>query len=134
MFIIRYGTKQFCGSGMFIPDPNFFHPGSRIRIFFIPDPGFRIRIKEFKYFKLFLSSWKYDPGCSSQIRILIYLSIPDPGVKKAPDPVYGSATLLPTLRYVFVGMVCHVGKEEDRRSLIQATLDRFGGLDVLGGL
>jgi hypothetical protein len=56
------------------------------------------------------------------------LSVPDPGIKNAPDP--GSATL----RHVFVGMVCHVGKEEDRRSLIQATLDRFGGLDVLGGL
>ena len=41
-----------------IPDPNFFNPGSRIRI------------KEFKYFnpkKWFLSSWKYDPGFSSRI-------------------------------------------------------------------
>jgi hypothetical protein len=25
------GTKQCCGSGMFIPDPNFFHPGSRAK-------------------------------------------------------------------------------------------------------
>ncbi len=31
---------QCCESEMFIPDPNFFHP------------GFRIRIKEFKYFIL----------------------------------------------------------------------------------
>ncbi len=38
----------------FIPDPNFFHPGSRIHI------------------KLFPSSWKYDPGGSSRIRILIF--------------------------------------------------------------
>jgi hypothetical protein len=56
----------------------------------------RIRIKEFEYGiltqKLFLSSQKYDPGCSSRIRILIF-SIPDPGVKKAPDPGSGSATL-----------------------------------------
>ncbi len=32
----------------------------------------RIRIREFKYFnpkKLFLSSRKYDPGCSSLIRV-----------------------------------------------------------------
>jgi hypothetical protein len=28
-----------CGFGMFIPDPNFFYPGSRIRIFSIPDRG-----------------------------------------------------------------------------------------------
>ncbi len=29
-----------------------------------------------------VSSRKYDPGCSSRIRILIFLPIPDPGVKK----------------------------------------------------
>jgi hypothetical protein len=39
--------KQCFGSGMFIPDLNFFHSGSRIRI------------KEFKYFKL--SELKCDP-------------------------------------------------------------------------
>jgi hypothetical protein len=57
-----------------IPDPNFFHPGSWILI------------KEFKYFnpkKWFLSSRKYDPGCSSWIRIPDsdpdFLLIPDPG-------------------------------------------------------
>jgi hypothetical protein len=65
----------FC---FYIPDPNFFHSGSRIRV------------KEFKYCnppkKCYLSSQKYDPGCSSRIRILIFLPIPDPGVKKAPDP------------------------------------------------
>jgi hypothetical protein len=33
-----------------IPDPTFFHPGSRIRTVSIPDPRSRIRIKEFKYF------------------------------------------------------------------------------------
>jgi hypothetical protein len=46
-----------------IPNPNFFHPVSRIFI------------KEFKNLtpkKLFLRSRKYDPGCSFQIRI------PDP--------------------------------------------------------
>ncbi len=61
---------QCCGYGMFIPDPNFS----------IPDPNFSylgswIRIKEFKYFnpkELFLSSRKYDPGCSSRIRILTH--------------------------------------------------------------
>jgi hypothetical protein len=29
---------QCCGSEMFIPDSNVFHPGSRIRIFSIQDP------------------------------------------------------------------------------------------------
>jgi hypothetical protein len=47
----RYQYYAQCGgSGMFIPDPTFFHPGSRI-----PDPnclhpGSRILISEFKYF------------------------------------------------------------------------------------
>ncbi len=55
------------------PDPNFFHPGFRIRIF--PSRIPRICIKEFKYFnpkKWFLSSRKYDPSCSSRIRILTF--------------------------------------------------------------
>ncbi len=65
---------QCCGSGMVYPGSEFF-------------PS-RIRINEFKHFnpkKLFLSSRKYDPGCSSRIRILYPSRIPDPGVKKAPD-------------------------------------------------
>ncbi len=75
---------------------------SRIRIFSIPGPGSRIRIKEFKYFNQkiwFLSSQKYDPGFPSWIRIRdLYpdflpipnpdpvSQIPNPGVKKAPEP------------------------------------------------
>ncbi len=64
-----------------ISDPNFF----------IPDPH-----QELKYFnpkKWYLSFRKYDPGCSSRIRILYPSGIPDPGVKKAPDPG-SSATLV----------------------------------------
>jgi hypothetical protein len=84
-------VNQCCGSGLFIPDPTFFHPKSRIRIFLS-----RIHIKEFKNFNP-KSSRKYDPGCSSRIRIFYPSRIPDPGVKKAPDP--GSATLLSTTNY-----------------------------------
>jgi hypothetical protein len=70
-----------------IPDPIFFHPGSRIQTLF---PS-QIRIKEFKNFnpeKWFLSSRKYDPSCSSRIPDPDpdFLPIPDPGIKKAPDP------------------------------------------------
>jgi hypothetical protein len=66
-----------------IPDPTFFHPGSRILN------------KEFKYFnpkkakKWFLSSKKYDPGCSSRIpdpdADFLPSRISDPGVKRAPN-------------------------------------------------
>jgi hypothetical protein len=61
---------------MFIPDPIFFHPGSRILV------------KEFKYFnpkkskKMVLSSKKYDPGCSSRI--------PDPDADFLPSRIQGS--------------------------------------------
>ncbi len=77
---------------------------SRIRIIWIPDPNYfyprsRISSQEFRYFNpknWFLSTLKYDPICSSQIRIPNpdpdFLPIPDPGVKRAPDP--GSGTLL----------------------------------------
>jgi hypothetical protein len=83
-----------------IPDPTFFHPGSRIPDlnFFHPGSGSRISIKEFKYFnprKWFLSSRKYDPGCLFRIPDLDpdFLSILDPrsrGQKgtgsRIPDP------------------------------------------------
>jgi hypothetical protein len=90
---------------MFIPepwDPNFsiLDPG-----YWIPDPGSRRfgipetdplqRIKELLTLKLFLSSRKNNLGHSSRSRILdpdfFPSQIPDPGVKKAPDPE--SATL-----------------------------------------
>ncbi len=79
------------------------YPLSRIRVFSIPDPGPEffhpasgIRIKRFKYLnpkKWFISSRTYDPGCSSRIPDPYFLPILDPGVKKAPDPGSGSATL-----------------------------------------
>ncbi len=58
---------QCCGSGMFIPDPTFFHPGSELSPFRIPDPGSASKNLSI----LTPSSRKYDPGCSSRI--------PDPG-------------------------------------------------------
>jgi hypothetical protein len=80
---------------------------SRIQTFSIPDPGskrfripVRIHIKKINYFKpkkLLLNSQKYDLKCSSRIRIPDLdpdvLPIRDTGVKKAPDPGSGSATL-----------------------------------------
>ncbi len=99
--LILSRCKQCCGSGMFIPDPTFFP--SRI-----PDPNClppesRI-LKEFKYFnpqkskkKWFLSSQKYDPGCSSWIPDTDADFLPSriPGSKRQPipDPGSGSATL-----------------------------------------
>ncbi len=69
-------SNQCCGSRMFIPDPTFFHPGSRIRI------------KEFKYFKP-------KNGSGSRIRVLTFnpSRIPEPGSRgqkgtgsRDPDP------------------------------------------------
>jgi hypothetical protein len=106
---------------MFNPDPGskFFpfripDPGSKR--YRIPDPDLHQRIEVFSPQKLFLSSWKYDPDCSlrirTRIRILIFYpsQIPDPGVKKAPDP--GSGTLQ---KYYFTSVLNYVG--ENRISL-----------------
>jgi hypothetical protein len=79
-----------------IPDPKFPSriPGKK-------DSGSQnpIHIKEYKYFelkKLFLSSQKYYPGCSSRIRILIfYPSRGIPGSKRhrIPDPEHWKVRL-----------------------------------------
>ncbi len=60
------------------------YPGSRNPVPTFFQPVSRIRIKEYKYFNpeiWFLNSRKYDPGCSSRIRIPDsdpdFLPIPD---------------------------------------------------------
>ncbi len=70
------------------------YPGSRIRLFSIPDPGSSSKnlsiLTPKKAKKWFLSSKKYDPGCSSRIpdpdTDFLPSRIPDPGVKKVPNP------------------------------------------------
>jgi hypothetical protein len=81
-----------------IPDPTFFHPGSRIRTVSIPDPGSSKNLSILttkKPKKWFLSSKKYDLGCSSLIPDpdADFLPIPDPGSRgqkgtqsRIPDP------------------------------------------------
>jgi hypothetical protein len=67
----------------------------RIRTVSIPDPGSSKNLSILtpkKAKKWFLSSKKYDPGCSSRIPdpdadfLPSRTRIPDPGVKKAPNP------------------------------------------------
>jgi hypothetical protein len=88
---------QCCGSWMFIPDPGYDFFPSRIRTVSIPDPGSELSpsripdpgsasknlsiLNPKKTKKLFLSSRKYDPGCSSRIPDpdADFLPIPDPG-------------------------------------------------------
>jgi hypothetical protein len=83
---------QCCGAGMFIPDPNYFHLGSRIK----GQKDSRIRFKEFKYLtqKIVCKLWEIRSKIFVPDPDLDFLPIPDPGVKKAPDPGSGSATLL----------------------------------------
>ncbi len=54
-----------------IPDPNFFYPGSAPKNSSILTQ------------KLFLSFWKYDPGCS--LSDPDFLPFPDPGVRNTAD-------------------------------------------------
>jgi hypothetical protein len=73
---------------MFFLDPTFFHPGSASKNLSILTPKKKTK-------KMVSKPGKYDPGCSSRIWMLTFYPsrIPDPGVKKAPDPGSGSATL-----------------------------------------
>jgi hypothetical protein len=87
---------------MFIPDPGSDFFPSRIRTVSIPDPGSSSKnlsiLTPKKAKKWFLSSKKYDSGSSSGIpdpdADFLPPRIPDPGVKKAPNPGSVSATLL----------------------------------------
>ncbi len=117
------------------------YPGSRIRLFSIPDPnclhpGSRILIKECKYFnpqkakKWFLSSKKYDPGCSSRIpdpdADFLPSRIPDPGVKKVPNP--GSRIRIRNTernleKNYFIGIL----KVTDKKSRIRKSVVRIRG-------
>ncbi len=97
-----FTSKQCCGSGMFIPDPGSWFlpipdPGSRI-----PDPKIATKErgeKKFDVISFYIATkivtklskvWVWDPGSGKNLS-----RIPDPGVKKAPDPGSGSATLPP---------------------------------------
>ncbi len=78
--IINWTRMQCCGSGMFIPDPNFLTPRSRIQIFSIPDPGSASKNWSNLTQKTVSKLSEIYPDCSFRIRILIiYPSrIPDP--------------------------------------------------------
>jgi hypothetical protein len=78
---------------IFVPDFTCGKSNFLTTSFSVADPGSRIRTINPK--KWFLSSRKYDSGCSSRIRILAFYpsQILDPGVKNEPDPGFGSATL-----------------------------------------
>jgi hypothetical protein len=65
---------------MFIPDPNFC--SSRI-------PDLHQRLKYYNPKKWFLSNQKYYPGWFIPDSDPDFLPIPDPKVKKAPDPGSG---------------------------------------------
>jgi hypothetical protein len=94
---LQYYKKNNCILCSSVADPGCLSrmgcfPGSQIRFIFHPGSWIRtlfpsqICIKEFKYFypeKWFLSSRKYDPGCSSRIRILTFYPsrIQDPGFR-----------------------------------------------------
>ena len=62
------------------------YPGSRVRLFSIPHPGSRIPDPHQNPKEWFQSSRKYDPGCSSRIRILTFYPFRIQRSKRKPDP------------------------------------------------
>ncbi len=89
---ITLKTPVCCGSGIF-------YPWSRIRLYSIPDPNF---FHPGSTSKNLSSSRKYDLGCSSQVRILIFYQSRIPGSKRhrIPDPGSGSTTLKNTKWFI----------------------------------
>ncbi len=81
------------------------HPGSDFFPSQIPDSHQRILSTGTYFFNpktWFLSFRKYYSDCSSRIRILTFCpsQIPDPEVKKAPDPGSGSAALKTLFQHI----------------------------------
>jgi hypothetical protein len=81
---------------MFIPDPD--------QSFSIPDPGSTSKNFSIITQKMFLSSRKYDPSCSSRIRILTFDPSQTQRPKKAPDPGSTTPHFDPTLGLTCVGL------------------------------
>jgi hypothetical protein len=74
------------------------YPGSRIRLFSIPDPGSHLFLSRIpdpgtasQNLSILTKKWFVYPGSGIRIVTFYPSRIPDPEVKKAPDP--GSATL-----------------------------------------
>ncbi len=93
LFTVYYVRSSVADPGCLSRIRFFFHPGSRIRLFSIPDPNqkFSILTK-----KLFLSSRRYHLGSRSGSWFFTHPGsrVQDPGVRKTPDPGSGSATLV----------------------------------------
>jgi hypothetical protein len=89
--ILSY-CQQCCGPGMFIPDPNFFHPGSKFKN--IPDPGSASKNSIFSPKNCFqaVGNMIQDVQCSS--RILIFFTHHRSGSRGENSTGYGSATLI----------------------------------------
>jgi hypothetical protein len=90
---------QCCGLGMYIPDPNFFHPGSEFFPSRIPDLHQRILVfyPKKNFYALGNMIWVVHPGSGSLV--FTHPGSRIQGVKKAPDPGSGSATLNCTILY-----------------------------------
>jgi hypothetical protein len=93
---------------MFIPDRTFFHPGSELSPSRIPDPKSSSKnlsiLTPKKAKKWFLSSGLFIPDPDADF---LPSWIPDPGVKKAPDPGSGSATLIFKRKIYFMEVIAH---------------------------
>jgi hypothetical protein len=61
MYFFPYVSVADSGCLSWIPDPNFFHPGTQFQDQQVP--GFQIRIRNISILtqKSFLGFWKYDP-------------------------------------------------------------------------
>jgi hypothetical protein len=93
---ITANNSLCCGSGIFIPDPNSFHPGSALKNLSIFSQKMVSKLSEIS-FGLFIPD--SDPDS---------LPVPDPRVKKAPDPGSGFATQVADLGCFHIGLASRI--------------------------
>ncbi len=117
--------NQCCGYGMFIPDPGseFFSSrildaGSVSKNLSILTQKIAFKLSEIWYGSVFIP----DPDNT----LIFYPSrSPDPGIKMAPDPWSGSATLAETVRKKKKKIICFLFKKRNLRVRTWAQVPRW---------
>jgi hypothetical protein len=122
VFLRNQVSIKLCGSEMFLSRIRFFTS----RIQGQTDSGSRIRTKELKYFNPENRSNFSEniPGFSSRVRTRIFspsrIRIQDPGIKKALDPGFGSATLCEYVGHPY-GVLRHLSPGQSQLLLAPGT-------------
>jgi hypothetical protein len=97
---------QCCGSGMFIPDPTFFHPGSELSPSRIPDPKKSKKMVS-KLYKIWSGLFIPDPGSGIRMLTSSYPGSRIQGSKRHPIPDPGSRIRIRNTGFTILAVIVY---------------------------